>query len=216
MDFFGQQDRTRRATRRLIVYYIIAMFLVCAAIYSLVWWTGLLIQDVSASEFPFWNPVLMIEVFGAIILFMLLGTFWKVWTLSHGGGARIARLLGGRRIHPSTSDSLERRLLNVVEEISIAAGIPVPDVYILDKQNRVNAFAAGYDSNTAVVGITRGALEVLDRNELQGVIAHEFSHIINGDIRLSLRLIGVLFGLQMITMTGLVMIRHILPADGDG
>lgn len=214
MDFFDYQDRTRRLTRWLVFYYIVAMLSVCFAVYATIWMTGVLI--VEKTEFSFWNPLLMFQVFGILFLAMIGGTFWKSWMLSHGGGGRIARLLGGRKISPSTSDALERRLMNIVEEISIAVGIPIPDVYVLDRQNRVNAFAAGPDRDSVVVGVTHGALEVLNRDELQGVIAHEFSHVINDDIRLNHRLIGVLFGLEMITQSGLILLRRLSPTEWSG
>lgn len=216
MDYFDLQDRTRHLTHRLIFCYMIAVLLLALSIYLVVWGFGFLF---AAGPFPFLNPVLMLEVFGAVILFVLLGTLWKIWILSQGGGTRVAWMLGARRINPSTDNALERRLYDVVEEAAIALGVPVPDVYLLDRQLHVNAFSAGYDADTAVIGLTRGALEVLDRDELQSVVVREFSHILDNEIRLSLRLIGMLFGLQMITMTGLLFLRRIrLPkehADGS-
>lgn len=214
MDFFDYQDRTRRMTRRLVFYYVLAILVICLAAYTTVWLTGILIFD--DADLPFWNPRLMLPVFGILLIAIIGGTLWKSRMLSHGGGERIARQLGGRKISPSTSDALERRLMNIVEEISIAVGVPIPDVYILDRQNRVNAFAAGRDRDTATLGVTRGALEVLNRDELQGVIAHEFSHIINDDIRLNHRLIGVLFGLEMVTQSGLILLRRLSPTEWSG
>lgn len=201
-------------TRLLVVYYIVAMTLVCLAVYAMI---RVGVKIIFRNDnLPFWDPSLLLPVFGLILLAMLSGTLWKSWTLSYGGGARIARLLGGRKISPSTSDGLERRLMNIVEEIAIAAGVPVPDVYLLERQHRVNAFAAGRDLDSAVVGVTRGALEVLNRDELQGVVAHEFAHIVNDDIRLNLRLIGVLFGLQMITQSGLMLLGRLSPEAWSG
>src|SRR5690606_5887013 len=109
-----------------------------------------------------------------------LGTLFKVIELRTGGGAVVAEQLGGSRVSPNSRDPLERRLLNVVEEMAIASGIPVPPVYLLDESG-INAFAAGYETGNAVLGVTRGAVAHLTREELQGVMAHEFSHILNGD-----------------------------------
>ncbi|MCX6866244.1 MAG: M48 family metallopeptidase [Verrucomicrobia bacterium] len=132
---------------------------------------------------------------------ILLGSLFKLAQLSAGGEV-VARDLGGRLIDPSTSDSGERRLLNVVEEMAIAAGIPVPQVWVLDGEDSINAFAAGTKPGNAVVGVTRGCLERLTRAELQGVVAHEFSHILNGDMKLNQRLIGWVFGLIMVSIIG--------------
>jgi len=117
--------------------------------------------------------------------------------LSSGGGA-VARSLGGTLITAGSSDSLRRRLYNVVEEMAIASGIPMPEVYVLEQESAINAFAAGFTASDAAVTVTRGTLETLSRDELQGVIGHEFSHILNGDMRLNTRLMGFLFGILVI------------------
>lgn len=129
------------------------------------------------------------------------GTMIELFNLRDGGDA-VARMAGGRRISPDTRDAQEKRLLNVVEEMSLASGIACPKVYVLDREESINAFAAGYQANEAVIAATRGTLNRLTRDELQGVIAHEFSHILNGDMRLNVRLIGVLFGIQMVAGFG--------------
>jgi Zn-dependent protease with chaperone function len=126
------------------------------------------------------------------------------------GGDAVARMVGARPVDPSTRDLLDRRLLNVVEEMAIASGVPVPRVFVMDEENTINAFAAGHSINDAVVAVTRGTLTRLSRDELQGVIAHEFSHVLNGDMRLNMRLIGVLFGLTMVAMAG----RFLLEVAG--
>ena len=124
-----------------------------------------------------------------------------------GGGHTVAELMGGRLLHPQTGDLDERKVLNVVEEMAIAAGTPVPPVYLLENEEGINAFAAGHSPNDAVVGVTRGCVQTLSRDELQGVIGHEFSHILNGDMRLNLRLMGVLFGILLIGLTGYILLR---------
>jgi len=130
-----------------------------------------------------------------------VGTLIEMFNLRDGGDA-VAKMAGGRSVSPSTTDAQERRLLNVVEEMALASGIACPKVYLLDREDAINAFAAGYNQNEAVVAVTRGTLMHLTRDELQGVVAHEFSHILNGDMRLNIRLIGLLFGIQMIAGFG--------------
>jgi Zn-dependent protease with chaperone function len=129
------------------------------------------------------------------------GTLIETFNLRDGGDA-VAKMAGGRLVSPASQDLQERRLLNVMEEMALASGIACPKAYVLDKEDSINAFAAGYNQNEAVVAVTRGTLARLTRDELQGVVAHEFSHILNGDMRLNVRLIGVLFGIQMIAGFG--------------
>jgi Zn-dependent protease with chaperone function len=119
----------------------------------------------------------------------------------------VAELLGGRRVDPGTTDPKEQMLLNVVEEMAIASGVPVPEVFVMDREAGINAFAAGHTLNDAAVAVTRGALDAFSRDELQGVMAHEFSHILNGDMRLNVRLMGLLFGILLLTVVGRGIIR---------
>lgn len=137
---------------------------------------------------------------------IMVGSWSKLAQLS-GGGKVVAQSLGGRPVEPTTSDLTERRLLNVVEEMAIASGVPVPEVWIMDGEQGINAFAAGTDNTNAVIGVTRGTLERLTRSELQGVVAHEFSHILNGDMKLNMRLMGWIFGLVMLSMLGRIMLE---------
>jgi Zn-dependent protease with chaperone function len=134
------------------------------------------------------------------------GSAFKIAQLA-GGGTVVAERLGGRRIYPNTTDPVERRLLNVVEEMALASGVPVPPVFLMTEEQGLNAFAAGFSPSDAVIGVTRGCAEQLTRDELQGVIAHEFSHILNGDMRLNLRLIGVLHGILLMGLIGRELLR---------
>jgi Zn-dependent protease with chaperone function len=134
------------------------------------------------------------------------GTWWETARLASGGAA-VAQMVGARPVDPSTRDLLERRLVNVVEEMALASGTPVPRVYVMDNEASINAFAAGHSLHDAVIAVTRGTLTRLTRDELQGVVGHEFSHILNGDMRLNIRLIGVLFGLLMLSMFGRFMME---------
>src|SRR5262249_33614839 len=117
------------------------------------------------------------------------------------GGQAVALMMGGVEVPGTTADSRQKRLLHVVEEMAIASGVPVPPVYILDEPG-INAFAAGYAPGDAVVAGSHGCLNYLTRAELQGVVAHEFSHILNGDMRLNIRLIGLIFGIMVLAVIG--------------
>lgn len=142
------------------------------------------------------------------IVGMLIGgaSLYRLMELSSGGGASVAQMLGGNLVQPDTRDPLERKILNIVEEMAIASGLPVPQVFLLEEEG-INAFAAGWSPSDAVIGVTRGCVEALNRDELQGVIAHEFSHILHGDMRINIRLIGLLFGIFFLSVVGEVLIR---------
>lgn len=204
MDFFAAQDRTRAKTARLVFLFIIAVFAVVAAIYAVV--IGVMVKTSSTPDFNWFDPRLFLMVGGGTLAIILVGSIAKIIALSKGG-SYVAESLGGRLIQPATTDLDERKVLNVVEEMAIASGMPVPQVYILDEEKGINAFAAGYSPNDAVVTVTRGCAEQLGRDELQGVVAHEFSHILNGDMRLNIRLMGLLSGITLIATIGWIILR---------
>jgi len=143
----------------------------------------------------------------AVSMLILFGSLFKTLSLS-GGGTTVAEMLGGRLVPQGSTEPRERQLLNVVEEMAIAAGMPIPKVYLLNEQS-INAFAAGMSPADAVIGVTEGTLSRLTRDELQGVIAHEFSHIFNGDMRLNIRLIGILHGILLIGLIGYFILRSL-------
>ncbi len=213
MDFFARQAETRRLSRWLVLLFILAIAAIVIAINLVVVIAvailsvkdgGLLAtQDLSLAHYPLVVAVTSLVVLGTIGVSSLVRTA----SLSSGGAA-VAQQLGGARVTGDTSDPLRRRLLNVVEEISIASGVPVPQVYVLEREAGINAFAAGHNPSNAAIAVTRGALVNLNRSELQGVIAHEFSHVLNGDMRLSTRLIGWLFGLTVVAMVARLVLRH--------
>jgi len=208
MDFFQAQDHARQSTSRLVIFFSLAVV-------SLIVMTNLLVMVV----FGYVNtqaltPETVVnqfdwEMFGAIglgvIVVVGLGSLYKIMALS-GGGSSIAEMMGGELIVDGTGDAAKQKILNVVEEMAIASGSPVPPVYLL-KETAINAFAAGYSPSDAVIGVTRGAIDKLSRDELQGVIAHEFSHIFNGDMRLNIRLIGILHGILVLGMIGYYLMR---------
>ena len=208
MDFFQAQDHARRSSRLLVFWFLVAVLGIIASVYlALALGTRFVVSEEMMSPPPLWQPELFVATVLGVGGLILLGSLTKIWSLSRNGGVKIAEELGGRLVSRSSSDPLERRLINVVDEMAIASGIAAPPVFVLDAEQGINAFAAGASISEGVVAVTRGALEKLDRDELQGVVAHEFSHILNGDMRLNLRLLGLLNGILLLTLAGRVMMR---------
>ncbi len=210
MNFFVAQDKARQASRRLIAAYIVATILIVAGITAIVGFALYTFTDTgygyAPGEFVRNNTGILIATALLTTLFILGASMFKTSVLSSGGGA-VATQLGGTLVPADVQDPLRRRLRNVVEEMAIASGVPVPEIYVLEEESGINAFAAGYTPSDAAVAVTRGTLELLDRDELQGVIAHEFSHILNGDMRLNIRLMGVLFGIMVLGLIGRLIVR---------
>ena len=200
MDFFAAQDDARRRTRRLVWLFIAAVAAMTVGIYFAV------MAMFAGGGYGWWDGQVFAWVAGLVIAVVGLASLGKIAGLRAGGGA-VAESLGGRRLDARTADPDERRLLNIVEEMAIASGVPVPAVYVLPEENTINAFAAGFTPDDAAVGFTRGAMRELSRDELQGVVAHEFSHILNGDMRLNIHLIGVLFGILVLSVLGQGLLR---------
>ncbi len=203
MNFFERQATARRASFRLVLLFAFAVLGIVCAI-DLVVWIALSGSD---ARTPAQIGVALIVVSVLTVAVIGLGSLYRIASL-RGGGAAIALQMGGTPVPEQTRDPQLRRLRNVVEEISIASGVPMPQLYVLEHEAGINAFAAGYTPADAAVAVTRGALERLNRDELQGVIAHEFSHVLNGDMRLNIRLIGVLFGILMIALIGRRILEH--------
>ena len=206
MNFFEHQDHARRQTRWLVVLFILAVIAIIVAVdFAILLAFGLSNMEqgtplLSARAVTSNLPLLAggAAATGAVIV---LASLFKTASL-RGGGGKVARDLGGVLIDDDVRDPLHRRLRNVVEEIALASGVPVPEIYVLEEESGINAFAAGFTPADAAVAVTRGTLENLSRNELQGVIAHEFSHIFNGDMRLNIRLMGSLFGILILALIG--------------
>lgn len=205
MDFFEHQDRAKRKTALLLFYYILSIALVIGLVY-LVFNIVFLEAGLSNVE-AFLNLPLFLWIAGITIAIIVFCTLYKMFQLRRGGGALVASSLGGVEVVSNTREIHERRLLNVVEEMAIASGAPVPKIYLLENEDSINAFAAGYTMEGAVIGVTRGALQKLTRDELQGVIAHEFSHILHGDMRLNTQLISTLFGVMALAEMGKIFLR---------
>lgn len=205
MNFFESQDTAKRSTGKLVLLFVLAVLsLILLTNLLVIFAFGLFSAENEAVSFAIdWEIFLAISAaVGSIVLF---GSLYKIQSL-RGGGARVAEMMNGRLLMPDSGDFLERRTLNVVEEMAIASGTPVPPVYVMEESG-INAFAAGYSPSDAVIGITRGAMETLSREQLQGVIAHEFSHILHGDMRINIRLIGVLHGILILGIIGYYILR---------
>lgn len=218
MNFFEHQDMARRNTRRLVILLTLAVLSLIAITTALFAVAMFYVDMNSQGAAPiqngqgFWSRLIDLvgwQALGTIALVVLiavtLGSLFKFVQL-RGGGKAVAESLGGRLLNASDADADQRKLLNVVEEMAIASGTPVPPVYLLDEPG-INAFAAGHNPQDAVIGITRGAIEQLDRDQLQGVIAHEFSHILHGDMRLNIRLVALLNGILVIGLLGHMLLR---------
>lgn len=199
MNFFEHQAKARKASTRLLVLFGLAVAGIVLAVDLGVW----LVLGGGAGAIVLASSVTLAVILG--------GSLYRIASL-RGGGEPVALQLGGVRVPEDTRDPQLRRLRSVVEEIAIGSGIVVPQVYVLEHEAGINAFAAGYSASDAVVAVTRGALDRLNRDELQGVVAHEFSHVVNGEMRLNIRLVGVLFGILMISLAG----RRILQFGNVG
>lgn len=204
-DFFAQQDHARKRTTNLLFLFTLAVLGTIASLYLVLLVPHLF--DSRLREPPtLWNPGLFFSVTIGTTVVILGATLFKIAQLKAGGKA-VALSVGARQVQPNTRDLSERRLLNVVEEMAIASGVPVPAVFVMDDEPSINAFAAGYTPADAAVAVSRGALHYLTRDELQGVVAHEFSHILNGDMRLNIRLIAIIAGIMLLTQIGYVLFR---------
>jgi Zn-dependent protease with chaperone function len=206
MNFFEYQDQARRQSRWLIFLFVLAVITIVVVI-DLAMLVAFGVMNTEEQHFVFNIQSLQANLptllGGALITtgVIVVASLFKTAMLRSGGG-KVARELGGVLVEADARDPLKRRLYNVVEEIALASGIAVPEIYVLEQESGINAFAAGFSPADAAVAVTRGALEKLSRSELQGVIAHEFSHIFNGDMRLNIRLMGALFGILMLSLIG--------------
>ncbi len=205
MDFWARQAEARQRSRWLLLVFVVAVVAVVVAV-NVVVLTVFAVFDAGQPVMAdaAWvgrHPRAVLVTTLAVLALIGIANLYKTMALAAGGGV-VARSLGGSRVQADTVDPLQRRLVNVVAEMAIASGVPVPAVYVLEQEEGINAFAAGHTSANAAIAVTRGALQNLSRSELQGVIGHEFSHILNGDMRLNIRLMGMLFGLLVIAVAG--------------
>jgi len=215
VDFFARQEQSRRNTRALIALFTLAVIAIVVAVTLVTAALITMLQQPSGSgvvslQAPAQWLAANASELGLVALltaaFIGLASLYRIISLGNRGG-QVARLLGATEVTPGTTDLLERRLINVVEEMAIASGTPVPEIFVLEQEHGINAFAAGLTPSDAAIAVTRGALDRLTRAELQGVIAHEFSHVLNGDMRLNQRLIGFSFGILALSLTGRWLLR---------
>jgi Zn-dependent protease with chaperone function len=215
MNFFEHQQLARRRSAIYMLLFAIGATAVVVVANLIVLGAFYLFDD-TASPLPFtvwayahpgifsWTTFFVLSLVGG-------ASVYRMASLA-GGGGRVAAELGGALVNASTHEPAYRVLRNVVEEMALAAGVPVPDVYVLEKEDGINAFAAGFGTSDAAIAVTQGALVRLDRDELQGVIAHEFSHILNGDMRLNTQLMGALYGIMAVGLMGRLILRALRAA----
>ena len=232
IDFFERQELARANSRKIVLLLLLALpcvvaavYLVSVGVYAVSWaflafWRSVFSEIHSTAGgtaffISFWQPALFLWVAAATLLIVAAGSLYKVKQLAPGGHV-VALSLGGERLNSESKRLDELRLLHVVEEMSVASGTPMPDIYILRREFGLNAFVAGHTVSDMVVCATEGCLKYLTRDELQGVIAHEYSHIFNGDMRLNMRLMGLVHGLFCITLFSYwVMSRTYRESDRD-
>ncbi|WP_226420567.1 M48 family metallopeptidase [Vibrio sp. E14] len=200
MDFFDHQDTARQRTGLLVFLFSLALVTITGLVSVL---SIGIYYGVTGEHFDQETALTYVLLcFAGVLLVVTISSMVRLSALTSNGGRGVAESIGGKLISSNTLDAKHRQLLNVVEEMAIASGIPVPPVYVMQEERGINAFAAGMSIDDAVIGVTQGSLDSFTRDELQGVIAHEFSHILNGDMRLNTRLIGVLFGITCIAHFG--------------
>ena len=209
MDFFALQARAKSITHVLVLYFILSVVCIIAAVYvgSVVIASYTQQQQPTGDPLPevgWWNPTVFLYATVGTLIVVIGGGVYKTAALSAGGSA-VAESLGGQPLDDNPTSPHERQLRNVVEEMSIASGVPMPKIYVLEDDG-INAFAAGHAPTDAAIAVTRGCLNQLTRDELQGVLGHEFSHLLNGDMRLNLRLMGIIFGILSLAVIGRILL----------
>ena len=209
--FFERQEAQRSYTRWLVLGFAAAILAVVLAINLVV----VLAVDLNPAKTLRHSPEIILWVTGIVTTVILIASWHKSSQLRHGGGV-VARSVGGVHVLSNDPDFKRQRLLNVVEEMSIAARVRKPSVFVLPDEPGINAFAAGHSPDEAAIAVTQGALDRLDRDQLQAVIGHEFSHILNGDMKINMRLTAFVFGLFVITDLALRLVSHRGRGKKDG
>jgi Zn-dependent protease with chaperone function len=217
MDFFERQHQAKKKTGYLVFLFGVAVllisllnFLIIAAVIPFV---GEERKREGLDFSTLQDPMLAMSVMlGTFVVISLAGLYRK--SQLSGGGSSIASMMGGRLVNMASTDPDEQKLMNVVEEMAIASSVPMPEVFVMSEEKGINAFAAGYTVDDAVIGVTDGCMRRLSRDELQGVIAHEFSHILNQDMRLNLRLVAVVFGLFVLSQLGRLLMQIGFSSSG--
>ena len=206
MDFFTQQEKAKRYTKVLLLYFIFAISLIIVSLNVVIYYFFMFLEFYPYTPADWFSGGVVYYISGAAFLLILSGSVFR-WIKLKSGGHAVAAMVGAKRLDLHTSDDKQRQLINVVEEMSIASGVPVPGLYILESEVGINAFVAGYLPTEAVMVVTAGAINNFTRNEMQGVVAHEYSHILNGDMQINIRLMSMLAGILMISSLGHLLMR---------
>ena len=208
MDFFERQHQAKSETKKLVALFVLAVLLIIALLNGLGFYVVNLSQEHQITAKDWLLSPISLGIAAGTILTIFIGSLFRYWQV-RGGGQAVAEMVAGRRIDMDSKDPQERRLVNVVEEMSIASGMSVPTIYVMDHEPGLNAFVAGLIPSDTVLMVTKGLLDNLSRQELQGVVAHEFSHIFHADMRINLRLIGILGGILAIGQLGYYILRSL-------
>jgi len=206
MDFFTQQEKAKRYTKVLLLYFVIAVSLIVVSVNVVIYYFFMFLEFYPYTPADWFSGGVVYYISAATCLLVLSGSVFR-WIKLKSGGHAVAAMVGAKRLDLHTSDDKQRQLINVVEEMSIASGVPVPGLYILENEVGINAFVAGYLPTEAVMVVTAGAINNFTRNEMQGVVAHEYSHILNGDMQINIRLMSMLAGILMISSFGHLLMR---------
>ncbi|MFN3436714.1 MAG: M48 family metalloprotease [Acidovorax sp.] len=195
MKFWDHQTNARSETRRLLLGFTLAVVVLVVAVHAALALAWLLMAAVLPGHLDFPQGFLAANV--GVSLLLVLGGWWVETSNLRAGGVKLAKRVGARELRPTLSHA-EQRLSNIVDELCIAAHMPRPEIMVMPRTDAINAFAAGWDESDAVVAVTQGALDYLNREEMQGMVAHELSHLHEGDTRLKMRLAGMVFGLELV------------------
>ena len=206
MDFFSHQEKARRYTKVLMLYFLIATLLIVVAVNVVVYYFFIFLEFYPYTPENWFSEGLVYYVSGGTILLIVSGSLFR-WQKLKSGGHVVAEMLGASLLDLHTSDMKQRQLINVIEEMSIASGVPLPTIYVMENEPGINAFVAGYLPGEAVMVVSKGAIEGLNREEMQGVVAHEYSHILNGDMQINIKLMSLLAGILMISLTGRLLMQ---------
>lgn len=206
MDFFSQQEKAKRYTKVLLLYFLLAISLIVISVNIVIYYFFKFLEFYPYTPADWFSGGVVYYISGATCLLILSGSVYR-WLKLKSGGHAVAALVGAKLLDLHTSDNKQRQLIHVVEEMSIASGVPVPSLYVLESESAINAFVAGYKPTETVMVVTAGAINNFTRNEMQGVVAHEYSHILNGDMQINIRLMAMLAGILMISSLGHLLIR---------
>jgi len=206
MDFFTQQEKAKRYTKMLLLYFLLAISLIVISVNVVIYYFFKFLEFYPYTPADWFSGGVVYYISAATCLLILSGSVYR-WLKLKSGGHAVAAMVGAKRLDLHTSDNNQRQLIHVVEEMSIASGVPVPSLYVLENESGINAFVAGYLPTEAVMVVTTGAINNFSRNEMQGVVAHEYSHILNGDMQINIRLMAMLAGILMISSLGHLLMR---------